>query len=74
MQKNRPDSPDVGAVIRQRSTESANVLRIVLLRQNEANRRLHFVSVVKKMRQAWNDNEASRVGLDKYPHHPREQC
>ena len=40
--------------------------------QNEANRRLHFVSVVKKMRQAWDDGKAERVGLDKYPHHPRQ--
>ena len=31
----------------------------------EANRRLHFVSVMKKMRQAWDDNEAERVGLVK---------
>ena len=40
----------------------------------EANRRLHFVSVVKKMRQAWGDGATSRVGLDTHPHHPREQC
>gem|GEM_PF-3596302 len=48
--KNRFDSPDVGTVIRRRSLESANVQRIVLLRQNEATRRLHFVQAVKKMR------------------------
>jgi hypothetical protein len=45
---------------------------IVLSRQYEASRRLHFVSVVKTMRYAWDDGKAERVGLDKYPHHPRE--
>ena len=48
MKINHPDSPDVGMVIRQRSPESANVQRIVLLRQNEANRRLHFVPLGEK--------------------------
>jgi len=48
MQKNRSDSPDVGMVIRRRSPESANVQRIVLFLQNEANRRLHFVPLGEK--------------------------